>query len=272
MLPVRFLRNFSFFLCASLLNTGACLAQSGPNTQVKLVSDVSAAAPGSSVWIGIHFQLEPGWHIYWENPGDSGEPAHVQWQLPPGWTAGQIAWPAPSRMENPAGVDYGYQDEATLLTRVKVPASAKAGSTNTLKANLQWLACKDICVPQKGTAQLPLRVAAKASPDPSGKPLVDAAKERLPKTLPADWKSNVMRNPSSLLLNFRPGVKIEAAEFFPLERGVIENSAPQKLSSTSASAQLALKKDTAAAKTESLKGVLVLNGSDVYAVDIPFKR
>lgn len=250
----------------------AAVAQAAPDTKVSLVSDVSAAEPGSTIWVGLRFQLEPGWHIYWVNPGDSGEPASVQWRLPQGWSAGPISWPAPYRMQNPAGVDYGYHDQATLLTKVKVSPQAKADSTNELSADLRWLACKDICVPQKGAAKLAMRVAAKASPDSAGKPLIDAAKARLPKAIPEDWKTNVMKNPKSFLLNFRPGVKVESAEFFPLEQQVISNSGTQKLSSTSMRAQLALPKDTGAAAAKSLKGVLVVNGTDAYAVDIPIKR
>jgi DsbC/DsbD-like thiol-disulfide interchange protein len=251
--------------------SAVAVAQSAPNTQVSLISDVSAASPGSTVWVGLHFQLEPGWHIYWVNPGDSGQPAQVHWRVPPGWSAGPISWPAPYRMQNTAGVDYGYHDEATLLTKVKVSPQARPGSTNQLNADVNWLVCKDVCLPQQGSASVTMRVAAKATPDDSGKPLVDAAKARLPKALPEDWKANVMKNPKSFLLNFMPGIKVESAEFFPLEQQIIENAGTQKLSSTSTRAQLVLAKDTGAAAAKSLKGVLVVNGTDAYAINLPIK-
>src|SRR4051812_9202734 len=168
---------FSLFLLIAV--SGA--AQSGPQTQVTLVSDQSAAKPGSEVWIGIHFELEPGWHIYWVNPGDSGEPAKVQWNLSPGWSAGPIEWPAPHRMTNPAGVDYGYEGEPTLLTRVKIGSQTKAGSLNYLVANLRWLVCREMCVSQKGTAKTSIQVANAAESDAAGKKIVDAARAKLPK-------------------------------------------------------------------------------------------
>jgi thiol:disulfide interchange protein DsbD len=266
-------RAFSVVLYLSLVAamSAAAVAQSAPNTQVKLVSDQASAAPGSSVWVGVYFQLEPGWHTYWVNPGDSGQPARVQWRLPQGWGAGPISWPAPNRMQNPAGVDYGYHDEATLLTKVKVSPQAKPGSTNELNADVNWLVCKDVCIPQKGSATLTMRVAGKASPDVEGKTLVDAAKARLPKPVPEDWKANVMKNPKNFLLNFMPGIKVESAEFFPLEQQIIQNAGEQKLSSTSTRAQLALPKDTGAAAAKALKGVLVVNGTDAYAINIPIK-
>jgi thiol:disulfide interchange protein DsbD len=246
----------------------AAWAQSAPLTKVSLIADNSTVTPGSNVWVGIHFQLEPGWHIYWANPGDAGEPPKVQWQLPPGWAAGTIDWPAPERLTNAAGVDYGYDGEATLLTRVQVPANAKPGSAD-VNANLRWLICKEMCVPQKGPANLKLNVGSKAVPDAKAEPVIASTRARLPKPIPADWKLNVLTNPRQFLLNFRPGTKVDSADFFPLEPQVIENTAPQKLSSTSMRAQLALQKDSGAARTQALKGVLVLNGTDAYAINIP---
>ncbi|HWR15271.1 MAG TPA: protein-disulfide reductase DsbD domain-containing protein [Terriglobales bacterium] len=242
-----------------------------PPTLVSLISDQSAAKPGSTVWVGIRFQLPSGWHTYWANPGDSGEPPKVQWVLPSGWTAGPIEWPAPSRMESPAGVDYGYHDAVTLLTRIKVPTSAKPGNMQ-LTANLSWLVCKDICVPQKTTATLPLRIGPAAVPNNDAKQIIADAKAKLPKAVPADWKMNVMRNPAQLLLNFMPGAKVSEAFFFPLEQQIIENAAPQKLSATSVRSQLALKRDSGSTAAPALKGVLVLDGSNAYAVNIPIKK
>lgn len=242
----------------------------GPRTTVTLLSDQSGVAPGSQVSVGIHFQLEPGWHIYWMNPGDAGQPPTAQWTLPPGWTAGPIEWPVPERLTNPAGVDYGYEGETTLLTKVKVPPTARPGSA-VLRADLKWLVCKEQCVPQKGQAQLALNVASKPAPDANGKAQIAATRAKLPKPLPADWKANVLSNPRQFLLNFMPGAKVDKAEFFPAEAMVIENAAPQKLSSTSVRAQLALDKVDGAKKPTTLKGVLVLNGTDAYAISLPVK-
>ncbi len=242
----------------------------GPQTQVSLVTEQSAVKPGSTLWIGVHFQLDPRWHIYWMNPGDAGEPPKAQWSLPAGWSAGAFEWPAPTRLQNAAGVDYGYSDQATLLTKVKVPATAKSGPAD-LKADLHWLVCKDVCVPQKGSASASVRVSATAAPDPNGKETITAAKAQLPKAIPEEWKANVIISPGQLLLNFMPGAKVNEAAFFPSEKQVIENAAPQKLSSTSTRAQLGLKRDASGPKPKMLKGVLVLDGKDAYTVNLPVK-
>jgi thiol:disulfide interchange protein DsbD len=262
----------SFFLGAALCFAGSiAMAQSAPKTQVSLLSDQSAVTPGSQVWVGIHFHLEPGWHIYWLNPGDAGQPPNVQWGLPTGWTAGSIEWPAPERLTNPAGVDYGYNGETTLLTKMKVPTTAKTGAAD-LNADLRWLVCKEQCVPQKAQAKLSLQVAAKATPNVGGKQQITAIRARLPKLLPGEWKANVLSKPKQFVLNFMPGIKVEKADFFPSQPEVIENAAQQKLSSTSSRAQLTLNKAEAAAKATNLKGVLVLNGNDAYALNIPIKK
>ena len=99
-------------------------------------------------------------------------------------SAGAIEWPAPERLSNPAGVDYGYNGEATLLTKVKVPATAKPGSAD-LNADLKWLVCKEQCIPQNGHAKLTVQVAPKAVPDANGKQQIALTRAKLPKTLPS---------------------------------------------------------------------------------------
>jgi len=255
--------------CAFTLSPAA---QTAPQTKVVLISDSSAVKPGSEFWVGIQFQLEPGWHTYWVNPGDSGEPAKVDWSLPAGWTAGPIVWPPPERMTNPAGVDYGYENQVTLLTKMKVGPQVKTGVGNFVLANMRWLVCKEMCISQKGTPRTMVRVGDAATPDANGKAVIDAVLAKLPKALPPTWKANVLSNQSQWLLNFRPGFKVNQAAFFPAEPQVVENAAPQKLSATSMRAQLSLKKESGSKQPTSLKGVLLLNGSDAYNVDLPLKK
>ncbi len=265
---VRSLIVFSLALAFTL----SPAAQTAPQTKVILISDSSTVKPGSEFWIGIQFQLEPGWHTYWTNPGDSGEPVKIEWSLPAGWSAGPIVWPAPHRMTNPAGVDFGYDNQVTLLTKMKVGPQAKTGVGNYVLANARWLVCKEMCVSQKGTPRTMVRVDNSVTADPNGKPVIDEVLAKLPKAVPTTWKANVLSNPAQWLLNFRPGFKVNEAFFFPAEPQVIENAAVQKLSATSMRAQLAIKKESGSKQPSSLKGVLLLNGSDAYNVDLPLKK
>jgi DsbC/DsbD-like thiol-disulfide interchange protein len=250
----------------------ATWGQDAPSTKVNLVADNAAVVPGSTATMGIHFQLEPGWHIYWINPGDAGEPPRVQWTLPAGWSAGALEWPVPQRLKNPAGVDYGYENDITLLSRLRIPASARSGAHAEVNANVSWLVCKETCIPQKGTARLSFSVAPKAAPaDPASRELITKAKTQLPKPMPPTWKANVLTNPASILLNLHTGEKLNQATFFPADRQVIDNAAPQKLASSAAATQLSLKKVVGSQNVKSLKGVLVVNESDAYNIDVPIK-
>jgi DsbC/DsbD-like thiol-disulfide interchange protein len=259
------MRRFNLLVTFAVLTCTALSAQA-PDTKVSLLSANRAVKPGSSMTVGIHFQIPAGWHTYWMNPGDAGEPAKVQWSLPAGWSAGELQWPAPKQLVNAAGVDYGYEGDVTLLTPLKVGTSG-----GEITANLRWLVCKDVCVPQKGTAKLSLRVGSEPVVDPDGKQVIEKAMRKLPKSISPQWKINAFQNPTQVMLNFRPGIKVQQAGFFPEQREVIDYSSPQKLSSTSYAAQLAMKRFVTNKKLVRLKGVLVVNGIDAYNVDVPVK-
>src|SRR5947209_7877112 len=99
------------------------------HSQVELLSRLTAVRPGQELLLGVHFVLEPGWHIYWVNPGDSGQPPAFKWQLPAGFSAGEIQWPRPERMQNtPQLADYGYHGDVLLAVPVRVAPSARSGA------------------------------------------------------------------------------------------------------------------------------------------------
>ncbi|MFO0987560.1 MAG: protein-disulfide reductase DsbD family protein [Alphaproteobacteria bacterium] len=90
-----------------------------------------ALVPGGTAWVALHLAIRPGWHTYWLNPGDAGEPTEIAWTLPPGYSAGAIQWPAPERLVEPGDIAvYGYTGSATHLVpigsarRTRSPASA----------------------------------------------------------------------------------------------------------------------------------------------------
>ncbi len=86
--------------CATLAFAGRSNAQlqPQPHLKVELISEQATAPPGQPLWVGLLFRLEQGWHIYWQNPGDSGEPPKIRWELPAGFVAGSIRWPQPIRL------------------------------------------------------------------------------------------------------------------------------------------------------------------------------
>ena len=78
------------------------------HTTLSLISEQDAIVRGKQLWIGIRFDLQYGWHTYWTNPGDSGEPPRIEWQLPTGFQVSDIQWPHPERLALASLADYGY--------------------------------------------------------------------------------------------------------------------------------------------------------------------
>src|SRR5687768_16190034 len=58
----------------------------------------SRAVPGQPVDLAIVMHTSPGWHGYWQNPGDAGLPMRAEWTLPAGATVGPLRYPVPTRL------------------------------------------------------------------------------------------------------------------------------------------------------------------------------
>jgi thiol:disulfide interchange protein DsbD len=200
------------------------------HVEARLVTERASAQPGKPLTVGLQLRMEPHWHTYWKNPGDSGLPTKIQWQLPAGWKAGAIQWPYPKPLPIGPLVNYGYEDEVVLLTELTPPANA-TGAAN-VKASAEWLVCKDVCIPEKGELNLAIPVSAQAgAPDPSGKIAIERARANLPGE-PAGWKFSSAVNGKTLVVHLAPpkGSKAPAkAMFFPERENLIETAAPQKL-------------------------------------------
>ena len=80
----------------------------------RLIPETTAVVPGGTLWVDLHLDIAPGWHTYWRNPGDSGLPTEIAWQLPAGFSAGDIAWPVPDRFVVGTIGNYGYGGSADL--------------------------------------------------------------------------------------------------------------------------------------------------------------
>ena len=98
----------------------------GRHVQVSLVAETDAVTPGQPLLVGLRLQMEPGWHTYWRNPGDSGLPTKVKWDLPEAFSAGPVQWPRPIRFHTGPLVSYGYEGEALLPVEVQVPSGLSA--------------------------------------------------------------------------------------------------------------------------------------------------
>ena len=137
------LRVWSVAVGALLALGGPALAAttgpvSTPHVRAELVASADAVRPGDSILVGVHKKIIPHWHTYWKNPGDSGQATSIEWALPAGAKAGDIQWPMPSRFRIGPLVNYGYENDVTLLTEIAVPEGVAAGSTFTIRATVDW--------------------------------------------------------------------------------------------------------------------------------------
>jgi len=244
---------------------------SAPHVKVSLVSEQNAivSGGGKDTWLGFYFQIEPGWHIYWVNPGDSGAPPRIVWKLPPGFIADAIQWPYPARIPTSSLMDYGYESSVLLIAPLHAPSAARAG-TIPIAADVRWLVCRELCLPGRASLQLTLPVAAANSPNPEIHSLFEATRRRLPKPAPARWKLSAESRKHDFLLRIRSGHPERIVSFLPLQSGQIEDAAPQTIRGTSQGAVLELRKSEQLLHAiPSLSGVLVLASGDAYVIDAP---
>ena len=124
------------------------------------------ARPGSTVSLAIDMQPKPGWHGYWQNPGDAGQGMTLDWTLPPGAKVGSLAYPVPSTLTIAGLMNHVYKTEYALLVPLTIPADAKPGQVLDLRAKAQWLACTDeICVPEQGELATRVMIGQPGQPD-----------------------------------------------------------------------------------------------------------
>jgi DsbC/DsbD-like thiol-disulfide interchange protein len=129
--------------------------------QVELLADTARVEPGQTFRLGVLYTIIPHWHIYWRNPGDTGMPTSLDFELPQGFTVSELNWPAPGRFVAPGDlVSFGYEKQVLLWANVTAPDDLDTTQPLTLKARTDWLACRTQCV--IGGADLALTLPSEA--------------------------------------------------------------------------------------------------------------
>ncbi|MEZ4534796.1 MAG: thioredoxin family protein [Cyanobacteriota/Melainabacteria group bacterium] len=136
----------------------------GERVKPRLVLQKTALVPGEKVKVGVVFDLAPGWHIYYKEPGDAGMPTSIAWKLPTGFAAGPLLWQKPHRFEESDIITYGYGDTTLIASELTVPDTVKPGEQVEIKADLKWLSCKDVCIPGSAEVKFSFPVASSAEP------------------------------------------------------------------------------------------------------------
>ena len=187
----------------------------GPHSSVELVAENSSIRPGAAFEAALRFTMEPGWHIYWLNPGDSGTPPEAHWILPPGFKAGAFEWPYPKRIEILPLANFGYEKEILFPVRIEAPAGATGGQA-VLKAKVEWLSCEKECLPAQGETALSLPIRAE---EPHSEPRWAAAIHQAQLDVPgtfSDWDLSAKAAGRTIELSVEPRGRAAAppADYF----------------------------------------------------------
>ena len=247
-------------------------AQSG-NVQASLIAAGDAAIPGLPLDVGIRLRMRPGWHVYWKNPGDSGLPPKVTWTLPEGFEAGPIEWPTPERFLEEEMMTYGYDDEVVLPIRIQVPYPLPRDSV-AIAARVDWLECKDICLPGSATLRLVLPVRAERRLYRPSERFIAKARSRLPAT--GGWVLMAESGPRAVSLSFKPPHGAPRSAYFYADRPLlVDYAAPQGFERLGQLWRVTMKPAPNEARNlDRLTGVLVTNGeggSRAVQVDVPMR-
>lgn len=208
---------------AALIHTaGAGLAQpeaAEHHARPRLIAESSAGQPGGTVLLGVSFEIDPGWHLYWNGRNDSGFPVSIQLKLPEGFVAGEAMWPAPVRNLMPGDLlDHIYEKRVTLLIPLQIPDGAASGSVAEISAHLEWMECSTRCLLADGDVTLSLPIGAAAGELSADAALFAESRARMPVPLPEhpkdatlSWEGNNLQIASS---------GAEYLAFYPANDGV----------------------------------------------------
>jgi len=258
--PLRLALCATVFL--SLLWTGPADAQKATSaySDVALLSETTSIKPGSIAWVGLHIKTKPGWHTYWQNPGDSGAATRIKWTLPEGLSTGEIQWPVPVAFKTGPVTSYGYKEEVLLMVPLAIDQRVRIGAPADITAQAAWLVCDDICVPEKAVFKLSLPI----SPFAIGakKDLFAAQRRALPAGPAIRAQGTQLKDRIGISVRV-PGQNWHQAdklEFFPVTEGALDAAAPQTVTYENGSLSITAKPGFIAEeeKLTVVEGVLVV--------------
>lgn len=204
---------------------------------VSLISEHQSFVPGKKHWIGIYAKLKPGWHLYWKNPGDSGLPISVKWNSDINFEISKLHWPTPVRISTPPLASYGYEKEVLYLFNLTLPKHTSS-SNFKLNASIEWLICKEICLPESFKLTLKRNIAKNTSLNASTQALFKRYKDLLPQ----DHNSKISFNKKGekFYLTLPKNFYSRPYYFFPTEQSLLNHTAQQPNINTSDSISIEL--------------------------------
>ncbi len=229
--------------------------------EVRLISEGRGIVCGKLFFVGLHLVHPPGAHTYWKNPGIVGVATTVEWELPPGFSAGEIQWPAPKVVKMASYDAQGYEGETLLMIPITPPRSLTSASV-TLAAKVSWMCCGETCHPAvKVPFSLKLPVLSATETDPANGGLFEKFRRFVPRPDPA-WATTVTRHPGKITLTLQPpaGIpRLSGGHFFTADGQVDSNQKQQVEVLAEGGIRMTLAA-TAPENAEKLSGVVGFSG------------
>tara|TARA_E500000331_G_scaffold59259_1_gene53656 strand:- start:625 stop:2679 length:2055 start_codon:yes stop_codon:yes gene_type:complete len=255
--------------CASLISAGAFSSSivNVSDSRIEMLAESYSMNPGDELLVGFKFTLNPGWHTYWENPGDAGEGASIKWNLPNDIVASKILWPGPERIPVEPLMTFGYEDEVVLLT--KISTSAASAIPLNLNAQVSWYTCKEICIPQEAEVSIPIKLGSKTPSVSKG--LLEHTLGKVPVEFNGTYRVNKLDDSYVLQGEFEKMDQYDSMYFFPKEYGLTNYTENQQYEKNIDTFSLQIMASEVTIEKESFKGVIAVNkNEDVNFIEIDY--
>jgi thiol:disulfide interchange protein DsbD len=223
--------------------------------------------------VGVHIVLEPGWYIYWTNPGDAGLPPELRWQLPEGFKASAPRYPVPEKIRYGGLAVYGFHDEVLILGEISAEHSPAAGEKTPFTALLDWMACRESCIVGRETLTVSPAGLTPAEIRRAGD-IRSRFSRRFP--IPADGSlataaATVTKSPRGWIVELsfsgEPASRIRDFYPHPIEGFVIDHS---RISVSAGKVRIPLTPSSASAGLAVVSGILIVDSTG-YEIKVPVR-
>ena len=228
-------RKLSSWLIMFSACAGALHAEEKKNPlEVSMHAEQSTVAPGSVIQVGFLLHNPASYHTYWKHPGIVGLATKIVWDLPQGFTAGEVVWPAPDRVKMAIYSAQGYERDVLLMVPVTVPKQF-TDQVCHLRARLSWMCCSDHCYPAQNVPfSLDVPVGEITKIDEKNHTLFEQQRAQVPQVDPA-WVTSVTVDQDAIRLtiqaaagNSRSVAELGELWFFTGD-GAVDSSKPQRV-------------------------------------------
>ncbi len=202
---------------------------SAPHLAMQLVAETETPRAGGTVTLAIDTRPDPGWHGYWQNPGDAGFPATFEWTLPGAVTAGAPQYPMPQTLIIGGLMNYVFEAPYAPLVTLSIPEGMPKGTPLPIRLHTSYLVCTDaICVPEAADLALDLMVGDGAI-SPGRRAMFDRWRQAIPKPLGSTARYQIDQGRIRIAVPYPAAAPLGDAYFFPVTAGRIDYAAPQKV-------------------------------------------